>query len=284
MPPSEAAASPNYTSDIVGRPCYDAVQEKGRERGLGEGCGFGLMLGTRAASSALDLGVAARPCVPPLPATATATALSHTVSAGRLGLVKDPRRAVLRTPGHWLAALSHPPAPHSLMSQRRCLPLAQKMGLRCPTNGAPTTPHARAQSVLVRRHSVPRHERGPRDGGTPSKWLPVGGCWLADLPLSYLSKAFREARRCVRGPKPRELSGFHSPAPRSHPPPPPQPPSLLGAPDLWLLLTQSRHRAERFLFFCIDSPPPPPTHGQQPVSRTADPRSSQTGQVIQGLR
>ena len=36
--------------------------------------------------------------------------------------------------------------------------------------------------------------------------------------------------------------------------------------------------------------PPPPLdapgqrHGQQPISGTADPRSSQTGQVIQGLR
>ena len=55
--------------------------------------------------------------------------------------------------------------------------------------------------------------------------------------------------------------------------------------------------AARFRPQYIQPPPPPPPpvdqvhldapgqrHRQQPVSRTADPQSSQTGQVIRGLR
>ena len=41
---------------------------------------------------------------------------------------------------------------------------------------------------------------------------------------------------------------------------------------------------EHRLMLVCPAPPPPPETGYSPVSGTADPRSSQTGQVIRGLR
>ena len=83
-----------------------------------------------------------------------------------------------------------------------------------------------------------------------------------------------------------------------HTNPPPPPPPQNGKESLWLLeapvskiilqmhtparTSQCWSRQTRTRSVHLDAPGQ--RHGQQPVSGTADPRSSQTGQVIRGLR
>ena len=63
-------------------------------------------------------------------------------------------------------------------------------------------------------------------------------------------------------------------------PPPKLPTAALVLRDASSAAPSPRHQA----IAEGDPPCPPARHGQQPVSGTADPRSNQTGQVIQGLR
>ena len=81
-------------------------------------------------------------------------------------------------------------------------------------------------------------------------------------------------QRCGRRKSVVQHGGPVSANPTTQPPPPPTPCAHKSVLELanpaW---TQSVHRDA-----------PGHRHGPQPVSGTADPRSSQTGQVIQGLR